>query len=432
MTQDSASASDWRAVHAEALDILRRYIRIDTSNPPGNEAPAARFLGAILEAEGIDCDYVETHPNREFVMARLRGDGSRGGALLLGNHLDVVPAEAESWDVPPFEGVVRDGRIHGRGALDMKGCGVMQLMTVLLLRRLGVPLRRDVIFLAVPDEEAGQHPRHPLDHPPPPGTPRRHRVRAERGGRRHHRVRGPRGPHLHADHRREGRRLAAAARHRPRRPRQRPDDREPRRAPPRRAAAARRVGPRPHVHAGHDRARRAARRRRHPARPGGSRRPRGRAPLASRLARDVHAHAQRHDGRGGHQGERDPAARRGRARLPPPPRREHRGLDGGGARTHRRPARRGRAGGPRRLRHESVGLGQRSVPRHPRHHARRRRGRGRRAGPRHIRDGQPLPARVRHPRLRLHPVPAQPRGARRAARPQRVSSRSTIWRWARS
>ena len=155
MTRDSASAIDWRAVHAEALDILRRYIRIDTSNPPGNEAPAARFLGAILEAEGIDCDYVETHPNREFVMARLRGDGSRGGALLLGNHLDVVPAEAESWDVPPFEGVVRDGRIHGRGALDMKGCGVMQLMTVLLLRRLGVPLRRDVIFLAVPDEEAG-------------------------------------------------------------------------------------------------------------------------------------------------------------------------------------------------------------------------------------------------------------------------------------
>ena len=155
MAEQAAGAIDWRAVHAEALDILQRYIQIDTSNPPGNEAPAARFLGAILEAEGLECDYIETHPNRELVMTRLRGDGSKGGALLLGNHLDVVPVEEESWDMPPFEGVVRDGRIYGRGALDMKGAAVMQLMTVLLLHRLGVPLRRDVVFLGVPDEEAG-------------------------------------------------------------------------------------------------------------------------------------------------------------------------------------------------------------------------------------------------------------------------------------
>ena len=155
MAGQAPDAIDWPAVHREALDILQRYIRIDTSNPPGNEAPAAHFLGAIFEAEGLECDYIETHPNRELVMTRLRGDGSRGGALLLGNHLDVVPVEEESWDVPPFEGLVRDGRIYGRGALDMKGCGVMQLMTVLLLHRLGVPLGRDVIFLAVPDEEAG-------------------------------------------------------------------------------------------------------------------------------------------------------------------------------------------------------------------------------------------------------------------------------------
>lgn len=155
MAEQAPGAIDWPAVHREALDILQRYIRIDTSNPPGNEAPAARFLGEILEAEGLACDYIETHPNRELVMTRLRGDRSRGGALLLGNHLDVVPVEEEAWDVPPFEGIVRDGRIYGRGALDMKGCGVMQLMTVLLLHRLDVPLGRDVIFLAVPDEEAG-------------------------------------------------------------------------------------------------------------------------------------------------------------------------------------------------------------------------------------------------------------------------------------
>ncbi|MYA20417.1 MAG: M20/M25/M40 family metallo-hydrolase, partial [Chloroflexi bacterium] len=149
-----SEAIDWPAVHAEALDILQRYLRIDTSNPPGNEAPAARFLGALLEAEGIACEYIETAPGRGALAARLPGDGSRR-PLLLGNHLDVVPVEEEFWDVPPFGGVVRDGRIYGRGAMDMKGAGVMQLMAVLLLRRRREPLRRDVVFLATPDEEVG-------------------------------------------------------------------------------------------------------------------------------------------------------------------------------------------------------------------------------------------------------------------------------------
>ena len=148
------NAIDWPAVHAEALEILVRYLRIDTSNPPGNEAPAARYLGGLLEAEGIACEYIETAPGREAVTARLGGDGSKR-ALLLANHLDVVPVEAEYWDVPPFEGVVRDGRVIGRGAVDMKGCGVMQLIALLLLHRRGVPLQRDVVFLAVPDEEIG-------------------------------------------------------------------------------------------------------------------------------------------------------------------------------------------------------------------------------------------------------------------------------------
>ena len=149
-----ADAIDWPAVHAEALDILQRYLRIDTSNPPGNEAPAARFLGSLLEAEGVSCEYIEIAPGREALVARLHGDGSRR-PLLLGNHLDVVPVEEEFWDVPPFGGVVRDGRIYGRGAMDMKGAGVMQLMAVLLLQRRREPLRRDVVFLAAPDEEIG-------------------------------------------------------------------------------------------------------------------------------------------------------------------------------------------------------------------------------------------------------------------------------------
>jgi len=144
----------WPAVHREALDILVRYLQIDTTNPPGNEKPAARYLGSLLEAEGIETEYIEIAPEREALVARLRGDGSKR-PLMLCNHTDVVPVEEQYWDVPPFEGVVRDGRVYGRGAVDMKGAGVMQLIAFLLLRREAVPLKRDVVFLAEPDEEAG-------------------------------------------------------------------------------------------------------------------------------------------------------------------------------------------------------------------------------------------------------------------------------------
>lgn len=145
---------DWPAIHREALDIFVRYLRIDTSNPPGNEKPAARFLGALLEDEGIECEYIETAPNREVLVARLHGDGSKR-PIMLCNHTDVVPVEPQYWEVPAFEGVIKDGRVYGRGAVDMKGCGVMQLIAFLLLKRHGLALKRDVVFCAVPDEEAG-------------------------------------------------------------------------------------------------------------------------------------------------------------------------------------------------------------------------------------------------------------------------------------
>jgi acetylornithine deacetylase/succinyl-diaminopimelate desuccinylase-like protein len=151
----SGSASvDWPAVYAEALEMLVQYIRIPSVNPPGDEAPAARYLGSLIEAAGVPCEYIETAPNREIVVARLRGDGSKR-PLMLCNHLDVVPVEAAYWTVPPFDGVVEDGFIYGRGAVDMKGAGIMQLMTFLLLARQGTPLARDIVYCAVPDEEAG-------------------------------------------------------------------------------------------------------------------------------------------------------------------------------------------------------------------------------------------------------------------------------------
>jgi acetylornithine deacetylase/succinyl-diaminopimelate desuccinylase-like protein len=147
-------AVDWQAAHSEALDILVQYLQVPSVNPPGDEEPAARFLGGLIEREGIPVEYIQTAPNRACVIARLRGDGSQG-ALMLCNHLDVVPVEERHWSVPPFAGVVRDGFVYGRGAVDMKGIAVLQLMAFLLLAREQAPLKRDLIFCAVPDEEAG-------------------------------------------------------------------------------------------------------------------------------------------------------------------------------------------------------------------------------------------------------------------------------------
>jgi len=145
---------DWPAVQAEALEVLRAYLRIDTSNPPGREEAAARYLAGLLEAEGVPIEVIEVAPERVALVARLTGDGSRP-ALMLSNHLDVVPVQREFWSVDPFGGEIRGGRIYGRGAIDMKSVGVMHLFALLLLKRLGVPLARDVVFLAAPDEEAG-------------------------------------------------------------------------------------------------------------------------------------------------------------------------------------------------------------------------------------------------------------------------------------
>ncbi len=145
---------DWDEVTDEATDLLSRYITIDTSNPPGNEEAAALFLADILRREGLEAQIYQAAPGRANLSARLAGDGSKRPFVLL-NHTDVVPAEPAFWQEPPFSGTVRDGVIWGRGALDMKGMAVMELLTVLLLKRHGIPLKRDVVFLALADEEAG-------------------------------------------------------------------------------------------------------------------------------------------------------------------------------------------------------------------------------------------------------------------------------------
>ena len=138
----------------EAEQNLVSYLRIDTSNPPGNETAGARFLQQLLLKEGIDARLVGDDPKRQSVYARL-ASGSSEKALLLLHHIDVVPADAARWTKPPFGGVIANGYIWGRGALDIKSLGIAELMAFLDLKRRRLPLRRDVIFLAVADEEAG-------------------------------------------------------------------------------------------------------------------------------------------------------------------------------------------------------------------------------------------------------------------------------------
>ncbi|HEY7786285.1 MAG TPA: M20/M25/M40 family metallo-hydrolase [Pyrinomonadaceae bacterium] len=151
----SASAQiDWTGARIEAVQLLQDLIRIDTTNPPGNERAAAVHLQKVLESDGIETRLLDVAPGRANLYARIKGDGSRRPLILL-SHTDVVMAEPQRWAVPPFSGELRDGFIYGRGAIDMKGTATVHAMLMRLLKRLKVPLKRDVILLAVADEEAG-------------------------------------------------------------------------------------------------------------------------------------------------------------------------------------------------------------------------------------------------------------------------------------
>ncbi len=144
-------------VAREALGWLTELLRIDTTNPPGNEQAAAKYIAGILEKEGIATELLEAAPGRSAVVARLRSavmpDPSR--ALLLVAHLDVVGVDKAKWTVDPFGGVTKDGYLYGRGAVDDKGMVAANLATIIALKRTGARLNRDVIFLATTDEEQG-------------------------------------------------------------------------------------------------------------------------------------------------------------------------------------------------------------------------------------------------------------------------------------
>ncbi|MBI3405075.1 MAG: M20/M25/M40 family metallo-hydrolase [Acidobacteria bacterium] len=155
--QAQQSPVDFAKLNEEATQWLVELTRINTTNPPGNELAAAKYLASILEKEGITAEVLESSPGRGIVVARLRSspvpDPSR--ALLLLAHTDVVGVDAKKWTTDPFGGAVKDGYIWGRGVIDDKGPVIANLAVMIALKRAGVKLDRDVIFLAEGDEEAG-------------------------------------------------------------------------------------------------------------------------------------------------------------------------------------------------------------------------------------------------------------------------------------
>lgn len=144
------------ALRADAVATLSRYVQFDTTNPPGNEMPAAQWLRDQLVGRGITMDVTvyEPAPGRGLVLAHIPGREPLK-PLLINHHIDVVAAEPTQWTHPPFGGVVADGFVWGRGTLDTKSLGIFFLLALESLLKEGIRFRRPIIFLAVPDEETG-------------------------------------------------------------------------------------------------------------------------------------------------------------------------------------------------------------------------------------------------------------------------------------
>jgi acetylornithine deacetylase/succinyl-diaminopimelate desuccinylase-like protein len=151
-----AERIDWDAVSREAAQTLSEYVRLDSSHPRGRTVDTAKLIADRLASEGIASRvYTTPDPEKVNLVARLTAQDPVGKPLLLSSHMDVVQAVASDWTFDPFSGEISDGYIYGRGTLDDKGMGVMNLLTMLLLKRNDVELARDVVVLYTCDEEIG-------------------------------------------------------------------------------------------------------------------------------------------------------------------------------------------------------------------------------------------------------------------------------------
>src|SRR6478736_133532 len=143
---------DWPRLNSETLRHFQALVRLDTQNPPGNEYLVTDFVKSVLEKEGIPVQIFASDPKRPNLVARLKGSGKKKPLLYMG-HSDVVTVDPKKWTFPPFSATRDGGYIYGRGSLDDRPRVVAGLMTLLTLKRLNVPLDRDVIFLVEAGEE---------------------------------------------------------------------------------------------------------------------------------------------------------------------------------------------------------------------------------------------------------------------------------------
>jgi acetylornithine deacetylase/succinyl-diaminopimelate desuccinylase-like protein len=142
------------AVMTPEIRLLQDFVRTDSSNPPGNEVAAADWVMRLLAKNGVHAELIESAPGRRNVYARIRGSRT-GEGLLLFQHLDVVPADGAGWEHRPFSGDIERNELYGRGAVDMKSIGLTHLLAFIEVARSGRAPERDVVFLAVADEETG-------------------------------------------------------------------------------------------------------------------------------------------------------------------------------------------------------------------------------------------------------------------------------------
>ncbi|RPJ65185.1 MAG: M20/M25/M40 family metallo-hydrolase, partial [Alphaproteobacteria bacterium] len=141
-------------IEQEITEFLSELIRINTTNPPGNETKAAKYIADYLAQDGFSSEIIESASGRGSIITRLKGTGEKPNLLLL-SHLDVVAANPAEWSVDPFAGTIKNGFVYGRGAYDMKGMTALEVFTLKLLKQNNISIKGDVVLAATADEEKG-------------------------------------------------------------------------------------------------------------------------------------------------------------------------------------------------------------------------------------------------------------------------------------